>query len=133
LISLYLTVRVAYNGGLLPKEQCMQIQGIEGMTTGQLQFELQRGAKFVFYYYCVSVLVITFRRPSGIYFLRAGESSVAKGVPWTLLTFVAGWWGTPWGPIYSIQSLVINFKGGKDVTAEVARQLNVGLAVTPTT
>jgi len=111
----------------------MQIQGIEGMTTGQVQFELQRGAKFVFYYYCVSLLVITFRRPSGIYFLRAGESTVVKGLPWTLLTVVAGWWGIPWGPIYSIQSLVVNFKGGKDVTVEVARQLNVSLAVTPTT
>jgi len=111
----------------------MQIQGMEGMTTGQVQFELQRGAKFVFYYYCVSLLVITFRRPSSIYFLRAGENAVVKGLPWTLLTFVTGWWGIPWGPIYSIQSLVINFKGGKDVTAEVARQLNVSLAVVPTT
>jgi hypothetical protein len=111
----------------------MQIQGIEGMTTGQVEFELQRGAKFVFYYYCVSLLVITLRRPSGIYFLRAGESAVVKSLPWTLLTVVAGWWGIPWGPIYSIQSLVVNFKGGKDGTAEVARQLNVGLAATPTT
>src|SRR5690242_6908177 len=66
------------------------------MTTGQLQFELQRGAKFVFYYYCVSLLVITFRRPSGICFLRAGESAVVKGLPWALLTVVAGWWGIPW-------------------------------------
>lgn len=111
----------------------MQIRGIEDMTTDQVQFELQRGAKFVFYYYCVSLLVITFRRPSGIYFLRAGESGVVKSLPWTLLTVVAGWWGIPWGPIYSIQSLVVNFKGGKDVTAEVARQLNLGLAAIPTT
>ena len=111
----------------------MQIQGIEGMTTGQVEFELQRGAKFVFYYYCISLLVITFRRPSSIYFLRAGESAVVKSLPWTLLTVVAGWWGIPWGPIYSIQSLFINFKGGKDVTAEVARQLNVGMAATTTT
>ncbi len=110
----------------------MQIHGIEGMTTSQLQFELQRGAKFVFYYYCVSVLVITFRRPSEIYFLRADESPVVKGLPWTLLTVVAGWWGIPWGPIYSFQSLFLNLKGGKDVTAQVARQLNVAPAATTT-
>ena len=30
-----------------------------------------------------------------------------------------GWWGIPWGPIYTIQSLWVNFKGGKDVTQEV--------------
>jgi hypothetical protein len=40
-------------------------------------------------------------------------------MPWTLLTIVLGWWGIPWGPVYSIQSLVVNLKGGKDVTAEV--------------
>ena len=101
----------------------MQIQGIEGMTTGQVQFELQRGAKFVFYYYCVSLLVITFRRPSGIYFLRAGESTVVKGLPWTLLTVVAGWWGIPWGPIYTIGSLITNFRGGKNVTTEVLNSI----------
>ncbi len=110
----------------------MKIQGIEGMTTGQLQFELQRGAKFVFFYYCISALVITFRRPSGIYFLPAGENAMVKGLPWTLLTLVAGWWGIPWGPIYSVQSIFINCKGGKDVTAEVARQLNLAAAVAPT-
>ena len=103
----------------------MQIQGIEGMTTGQLQFELQRGAKFVFYYYCVSLLVITFRRPSGIYFLRSGESPVVKGLPWTLLTFVAGWWGIPWGPIYTVQSLWVNLKGGHDLTPEAATALQL--------
>jgi hypothetical protein len=110
----------------------MKIQGIEGMQTHQLQFELQRGAKFVFYQYCVSLLVITFRRPSGIYFVRAEENRLVKGLPWTLLTLLLGWWGIPWGPIYSIQSLVVNFKGGKDVTAEVSRQLNAGTPATPT-
>jgi len=109
----------------------MEIRGTEGMT--QLQFELQRGAKVVYYQYCVSVILMTFRRPSVIYFLRADENRIAKGLPWTLLTVLAGWWGIPWGPIYSIQSLFTNFRGGKDVTAEVARQLNVGVAAVPTT
>jgi hypothetical protein len=111
----------------------MKINGIEGMTTGQLQFELQRGAKFVFYYYCISVLVMTFRRPSEIYLVRPDENAFVKGLPCTLLTFLLGWWGIPWGPIYSVQSLFINFKGGKDVTAEVARQLSVSVALVPAT
>jgi hypothetical protein len=101
----------------------MKIQGIEGMTTDQLRFELQRGGKLVFYYYCISILVMTFRRPSSIYFIPAGASAVAKGLPWTLLTLALGWWGIPWGPIYSIQSLVVNFQGGKDVTAELSAKL----------
>ena len=109
----------------------MRIEGIEGLSTSQLQFELQRGGKFVFYQYCVSLIVVTFRRASDIYFIRAGESTVTKGLQWSLLTFLVGWWGIPWGPIYSIQSLFVNFKGGKDVTSEVARQFNVGPVAAP--
>jgi hypothetical protein len=47
-----------------------KIRGIEGMKHGELDFELQRGAKFVLFQYCLSVVILTFRRPSDIYFLR---------------------------------------------------------------
>jgi hypothetical protein len=96
----------------------MKILGIEGMSPDQMQFEIQRGAKLVCYQYCVSLLLITFRRSSDVYFIRAGENAVSKGLPWILLSLVAGWWGIPWGPIFTVQSLVTNFKGGKDLTAE---------------
>ena len=95
----------------------MKIQGIENMSSDQLRFELQRGAKIVCYHYCVSLLVITLRRSSDAYYIPAGESAVSKGLPWTLLSLVMGWWGIPWGPIFTVQSLVVNFKGGKDLTA----------------
>jgi hypothetical protein len=98
----------------------MKIHGIERMSTDQVNFELQRGGRFVVFQYTVSVLILTFRRPSGVYFIRAGESTVSKSVGFTLLTLVAGWWGIPWGPIYSVQSLITNFRGGKDVTKQIA-------------
>ena len=44
------------------------------------------------------------------------ESAVVKGLPYTLLSLVAGWWGIPWGPIFTIGALYNNLKGGKDVT-----------------
>jgi hypothetical protein len=97
----------------------MNINGIEGMSTEQLEFEIQRGGKFVFYHYCDSLLVVTVRRPSPVYFVRSGENAVVRRLPWTLLTVFLGWWGIPWGPIRSIQCLVVNLKGGKDVTAEI--------------
>ena len=40
-----------------------KIRGIEGMKYGELDFEIQRGAKFVLFQYCISVVVLTFRRP----------------------------------------------------------------------
>ena len=101
----------------------MKIHGIEGMTTDQLRFEIQRGGKLVFYQYAISILVMSFRRSSDIYFIRAGESAVSKSLPWTLLSLVGGWWGIPWGPIFTIQSLFTNLRGGKDVTANLAALL----------
>jgi len=106
----------------------MKIVGIEGMSPDRLQFELQRGAKLVFFQYAISILVLSFRRSSDIYFIPAGESALKKSIPWTLLSLVAGWWGIPWGPIFTIQALVTNFKGGKDVTAELAPRLTQAAA-----
>jgi len=100
-----------------------KIRGIEGMKNGELDFEIQRGGKFVLFQYCISIIVLTFRRPSDIYFLRQGESGVTKGLPFTLLSLVAGWWGIPWGPIYTIQAVYNNSRGGKDVTQAVVNSL----------
>lgn len=105
-----------------------KIRGIEGMRHGELDFELQRGAKFVYFQYCISVVVLTFKRPSDIYFIRAGENALTKSLPFTLLSLVAGWWGIPWGPIYTVQSFITNFQGGKDVTQSVVNSLRAQAA-----
>lgn len=102
----------------------MKINGLDGLSTSEVNLELQNGAKFVMYHYCISALIVTLRRNSDICFIRSGESRVSKGLGWSLLTFVLGWWGIPWGPIYTIQSLVVNFRGGKDVTPQVLSSLN---------
>lgn len=97
----------------------MRIVGIEGLDGQRLTVELQRGARFVIFEYCISILVMTFKRPSDIYFIRGGEGAVGKGLGFTVISLLLGWWGIPWGPIYTIGSLVTNFKGGRDVTQEV--------------
>ncbi len=104
----------------------MAINGLpEGMTTQELRLEVSRGAKFVVFEYTVSILILTFKRGSGICYIRPGESALVKSLPYTGLTLVAGWWGIPWGPIYSVMALFTNLSGGKDVTTEVARQLGI--------
>lgn len=97
-----------------------KIIGLEEIQTGgHLQMELQKGGKFVMYQYCISLLVVTFRRSSNIYFIRSEDNAIVRGLPFTLLSLVLGWWGIPWGPIYTIASVWTNFSGGKDVTKEV--------------
>ncbi len=97
----------------------MKIIGLKGMTTDEINFELQRGGKFVLFQYCVSVLVVTFKRASAIYFLKSGENAIVKGLRFTAISLIAGWWGFPWGPIYTVHSLVTNLRGGKDITSQV--------------
>ena len=97
-----------------------KIVGLEQIKSGgELQQELQQGGKFVMYQYCISVLILTFKRSSNVYFIRHEENAIVKGLPFTLLSLVLGWWGIPWGPIYTVQSVWVNFQGGKNVTQEV--------------
>jgi hypothetical protein len=97
----------------------MKIHGMEGMSDEEIREALQNGAKFVLFEYTISVLVMTFKRPSNIHFIRPGEGTAGKSLGCTIVTLLFGWWGIPWGPIYSIGSLITNLRGGKDVTAEV--------------
>ena len=97
-----------------------KIVGMDDIKSGgHLQQEINQGGKFVIYQFCISILVITFKRSSNIYFIIHEQNAVVKGLPYTLLSLILGWWGIPWGPIYTIQSVWLNFKGGKDVTQEV--------------
>ena len=101
----------------------MKIIGIEGLTWEQLKLEVQKGARFVIYQYCISLIFVSFKRFSNIYFIRSGEDAVAKGLKFSLLSLLLGWWGLPWGPAFTISSFITNFKGGKDVTNEVIASL----------
>ena len=102
----------------------MKIVGFEDIkSTTQLQQEIQQGAKFVMYQYCISLLVITFKRWSKVYFISHEENAMVRGLPFTLLTLVLGWWGLPWGPIYTIQTLWTNLRGGKDLTKEITASM----------
>lgn len=101
-----------------------KIKNIEGLTLDQINTEVSNGAKFVIFQYCISVVVLTFKRVSAVYFIRPGESTAKYSKGFSALTAATGWWGIPWGPIYTISSLNTNFKGGKDITQEVLASLN---------
>lgn len=97
----------------------MIVKGTQGLSGTDIQRELDHGAKFVMYQYCISVVIMTFRRPSAIYFVRSGERSIRYGWKYALMSFFLGWWGIPWGPIYTIGTVFTNLSGGKNVTQEV--------------
>ncbi|MBR5696175.1 MAG: hypothetical protein IKX43_08125 [Paludibacteraceae bacterium] len=101
----------------------MKIKGLENLTNEEINKELELGGKFVVFPYAISILVMTFKRSSDIFFLKSNESPIKYGYKYLLISLFLGWWGIPWGPIYTIQSIFNAFKG-KDVTNELLEELN---------
>lgn len=99
----------------------MAIRGTEGLSAEQIHTELSQGAKFVVFEYCISVIVITLRRSSEVHFVRPGQSTLADAMPYILLSLAFGWWGFPFGLIYTPWTIITNLQGGKDVTSQVFR------------
>lgn len=103
----------------------MQVEGIESMTPAALAAEIERGGRFVFFECCISLIVVTLRRPTAIIFLRHDESGWVRGLPYTLVSLILGWWGLPWGVIYTPLVLATNLAGGCDVTSETCAALGL--------
>jgi hypothetical protein len=89
------------------------------VSAEEVALEIQHGAKFVVYEYCFSIVILTFRRSSNIYYIRPRESSLGKGWIYTLISLLFGWWGIPWGPIYTVATIVNNLRGGLDITQDI--------------
>jgi hypothetical protein len=92
---------------------------ITGLTAAELESQLAAGGRLVFYEFCISFILLTLRRQSAVYLLRAGERGIVRGLPYCLLSLFFGWWGVPWGIIYTPLTLVTNLRGGCDVTAQI--------------
>ena len=103
----------------------MEIRDIDNYTTQELRDLINSGqAKFVSYKYCISILVMTFNNPTDIYFIAPGQSDVIKGLRFLFVNLILGWWGIPWGPVYTIGNIFNILSGGKDVTDETMSYIN---------
>lgn len=89
---------------------------------GELERQVLEGGRFVVFQYCFSVVVMTFRRASPVMFLRGDEDGVGPALNYSLISLAAGWWGIPWGPIWTIATVISNLGGGKDLTQAVLAQ-----------
>ncbi|WP_116788060.1 hypothetical protein [Flavobacterium psychrotrophum] len=101
----------------------MQIKNIDGLSVSQIRRMVNEGGKFVIFPYTVSIVVMTFKRSSSIYFIPPGENTIKHSYKHVLTNGVLGWWGIPWGPIYTIGSMYHHLSGGKDVTSDVMTHL----------
>lgn len=74
-------------------------------------------ARLVIFQYCISLGLVSFKRSSGVKVIPAGGSVLLAGLPYTLVSLFVGWWGIPWGPIWTLETIGRNLSGGIDVTA----------------
>jgi hypothetical protein len=103
----------------------MNIKNTEGLKVAQIKQLVQQGGKFVVFPYTISFILMTLKRNSDIYFIKPNEGTFQYSYPFVLLNFFIGWWGLPWGPIYTIGSIYKHIIGGTDITTEVLGQLTL--------
>jgi len=63
------------------------------------------------YQACVSLFILTLRFRSPRRIVGSPENQ-STGIVYTLISAVAGWWGIPWGFVYTPQAIYRNLKGG---------------------
>jgi hypothetical protein len=103
-----------------------KIRKTAGMSVNQLYNEVSIGGRIVIYGYCISIIVLTFRLVSSPYYIKPGEKASKYRGKYSLLSLLMGWWGLPWGPIYTLEMLKINSNkqgGATDVTEDVLLKL----------
>jgi hypothetical protein len=71
--------------------------------------------QLVRYWACMSFLVVTTRAPSR-FLINAYDNTFFAGSIYSVITGAAGWWGLPWGPIFIVQTLLRNIRGGERFT-----------------
>lgn len=98
-------------------------QGAEGLTVGQVVEMVRAGGRFVVWQFNFSLVVLSFRRSSGIQFLRPGESGAGACFGYSSISALFGWWGFPWGILWTPLCLFRNMMGGQDVTEPILANL----------
>lgn len=95
------------------------IPGTEGLTAGEVVELIKAGGRFAVWQYNFSILVMSFRRSSGIRFISPGEGGFAACFGYSCISAFVGWWGFPWGIFWTPMTLGRNLLGGLDLTEPI--------------
>jgi hypothetical protein len=101
----------------------MPTLAVGSLSPEELRHLVVKGGRLVEYEFCISLVVGSLRRTSGVRLLKPGELGLVRGLPFTILSFLLGWWGIPWGIIYTPLAIITNCAGGRDVTGAFLARL----------
>lgn len=63
----------------------------------------------VSYTYVISAIAITYRKSTRYYFMEVEKKKARRAKFWcNLCNLTVGWWGFPWGPIWTIKETFCN-------------------------
>jgi hypothetical protein len=98
---------------------------IDGVTALYKGIPISITSELVTYQFCFSFIFYTVKLPSQ-FFVIEHEVESSKKFTYSLFTFLLGWWGFPFGPIYTIQVLYSNLRGGiRQTISELVRELSM--------
>lgn len=104
-----------------------KINNTAGLSLEQLYTGLSTGGCIISYGYCISAIAFTYRLMSAPYYIKAGEKPSTYRKKYNRLSRIFGWWGIPWGPIYTFDMLRMNRDkrgGGINITEDVLSVLH---------
>ncbi len=81
------------------------------------------------YQVALSFLIVAFKMPTRQY-IHGEEQTTLISTAATAVSLVFGWWGIPWGPVYTLQAIGSNVRGG--LRSTVAEHLAMGSALAST-
>jgi hypothetical protein len=101
----------------------IKVRRAGGLTIAALRAAVNGGARFVVFPYCESWLIVSFKRASAPTLVKPGEAAWRVGGVQILHSVLFGWWGFPWGPIWTVMTIAQTVRGGVDVTDAVMANL----------
>lgn len=103
-----------------PKEEQSAEERIPSPIVCSVCGKIPAQPRYSIFYEVKSYIFATSRSPiQGIFCRSCADKKSLKA---TITTWLLGWWGFPWGPLYSIHALFVNLFGGtkpSDVNARI--------------
>jgi len=113
---------------LLGGDKALRIKGVQGLTIAGLRAAVSGGARLVVYTYCESWVLASFKRTTDPILVQPGASRLGLAAVPILHSLLFGWWGIPWGPFWTVQTVWRSLRGGIDVTDELLAALEIEYA-----
>ncbi|HSI20108.1 MAG TPA: hypothetical protein VLA04_00060, partial [Verrucomicrobiae bacterium] len=81
------------------------IIGSEGISDEDMLKSLSSGSgKLVLYAYTFSFGIATIQYNSPPHYQTSYTASIIQSLPYSFVTLFCGWWGFPWGPVYTLSA-----------------------------